>query len=299
MKSTANNSELMKQIEALSEAVANLASSNKATSNYFHDTGCTPTSFVKVKPPDFKGKLGMVSTAGGDSFRTLGTGSVKFGSLSTQVTYCPDFAKNLISGIAINNQGLHQTIGNNHLVVYNGVLDEKTIPVATGKINTDVGLIEMDLEVNPLAVPIILNTNKALVSFQGKSWNEIHESLGHCGDSMMRRSSDKIPVKPTTGCEDCSIGKMRRPNIRKSTESKHSTLDKVSLDFQGPFRKASHEGCTYNLKIIDNASSFVKVEWLSSKESSQATACFQRFQSRIERKTGKKIKVVQTDEREM
>jgi hypothetical protein len=192
LKSTANNSELMKQVEALSEAVANLASFDKATSNYFHDTGCTPTSFVKVKPPDLKIKLGSVSTAGGDSFRTLGTGTVKFGSLSTPVTYCPDFAKNLISGIAINNQGLHQTIGNNHLVVYNGVLDKKTIPVTTGKINTDVGLIEMDHEVNPLAVPIILNTNKALVSFQGKSWN-VHESLGHCGDSMMRRSSDKFP----------------------------------------------------------------------------------------------------------
>jgi hypothetical protein len=66
------------------------------------------------------------------------------------------FSKNLVSGIAINNGGYHQTLGNDRLVIIKGV--------ATGKLNEKVGLFQMDPEIDPKALPLVLQ-NKSSVIF--------------------------------------------------------------------------------------------------------------------------------------
>ena len=74
------------------------------------------------------------------------------------------FSKNLVSGIAINNGGYHQTLGNDRLVITKGVATEESTVVATGKLNEKVGLFKMDPEIDPKALSLVLQ-NKSSVIF--------------------------------------------------------------------------------------------------------------------------------------
>lgn len=288
-KSNANSVELNELVALLTEAIK-----NKATEQYFHDTGCTPTSFTSNKPINFFTKPGSVGTAGGTIFRTLGEGTIKFGDLKMTATYCPDFTRNLVSGIQINNSGLFQTIANDHLVVHKDPLTLSTIPVATGKLNTNVGLIQMDQNINNEAVSKILKGHIVDPNCLN-TWKEIHEKLGHVSDETMRKTISKVPAKPKELCEPCALGKARRPNVPKETRTDIKILEKVSLDIQGPFRIPSYDGYRYNLKLVENSSGYIKMEWLKNKGATNVAEAFIRYQRRMERRTGKKIKSIQVD----
>ena len=274
----------------LTEKLSQLAA-NKEDQNYFHDSGCTPSSFTSSKPINFIAKIGSVGTAGGTVFKTLGQGKIRFGQLEMDATYCPNFTRNLVSGIQLNNNGFTQTLANDHLVVTRGPLSENSKPIATGKIDKTVGLFKMDLVTNIYAVEKVLKQNSSV----NHTWEQVHEKLGHVSDATMRKTLQNVPAKPTPFCEPCALGKARRPNVSKKSNSEITVLQKISLDLQGPFRSKSYDGSQYNLKLVDNFSSYIKVEWLPTKESAPIAEAFKRFQSRMERRTGKSIKVVQVD----
>jgi hypothetical protein len=146
---SANAAVSISEFNALVSMVKELV--NKGSSTYFHDTGATPTSFVNQKPSNFVPLQGNVGTAGNNSHESLGHGTIQFGDLKLNATYVPSFSKNLVSGIAINNDGYHQTLGNDRLVITKGVPSQNSIVVATGKLNENVGLFQMDAQIDPKA----------------------------------------------------------------------------------------------------------------------------------------------------
>ena len=97
---------------ASSVAEALAATFNKEDAEYFLDTGATPTSYVNSRPEGYISKFGSVKSAAAHSHQSLGTGTIKIGTMKLAATYVPSFTKNLISGVDINKQGLHQTIAN-------------------------------------------------------------------------------------------------------------------------------------------------------------------------------------------
>ena len=127
-----------------------MAAENKNGKLYF-DSACTPTSFVKEMPLNFKAKKGVVSTASGAKITTLGSGKVKFGELTVDATYGPSFSKNLISGIDIMNRGYATGIKEGQIVIASDIIiPEKDKVYATGKLSN--GLLALDSKVDPSTI---------------------------------------------------------------------------------------------------------------------------------------------------
>ena len=325
----------------VAEALA--AALNKDNEEYYLDTGATPTSYVKSKPLDFIKKNGSVKSAGAQSHATLGNGTVKIGKMKLNAIYVPSFTKNLISGVDINRQGLHQTIANDRVVVSTGPIhDEQSSIVATGASDPQSGLFKLDSNVKPDAKRIILQNRFALLgeetlppqriqpkrsvrkvqyeptiepqiqpveipqameipqakgNWNSMEWLEIHRALGHASHEAMRNMlGPSCPRKPKVICQECACGKGKRKNIPKTSSRPSNPLDLVSIDIQGPFRVKTPDGCNLNFKIVDKATRYIKIDWISSKDGRTLSDCWNRNQARLERKTNRLIKAVQTDD---
>jgi hypothetical protein len=72
-------------------------------------------------------------------------------------------------------------------------------------------------------------------------------------------------------------------------------LDVVETDTQGPFPLAARDGSTNNIKFVDAFSGYTKMETLPDRTAGTVAATFRRFMARMERRTGRKIKVVRAD----
>jgi len=308
---SANAAVPISEFNALISMVKELV--NKGSSTYFHDTGATPTSFVNQKPSNFVQLQGNVGTAGNNSHESLGHGTIQFGDLKLNATYVPSFSKNLVSGIAINNDGYHQTLGNDRLVITKGAPSQNSIVVATGKLNENVGLFQMDAQIDPKALPLVLQnrfdalsanecvteTENAEIEVENNNassstWMQIHRSLGHCSDQVMRKTLPNVNIPEKEICKCCMEGKATRNRIPQGSRPRQ-ILETISLDIQGPFRIKNDEGSNLNIKFVDKASRYIKMEWLPDKEGKTITTSFKSFEERMERRTGRKIQTVQTD----
>ena len=306
---------------------------NKGNSTYFHDTGATPTSFVNQKPSNFVPLQGNVGTAGNNSHESLGHGTIQFGDLKLNATYVPSFSKNLVSGIAINNAGYHQTIGSDLLIVTKGPPNVDATVIATGKLNKKVGLFQMDHRINGSALPLLL-TNKysALAESESEpvealkptnvvsqascpvevnpnqphscensrnqnlsSWMTIHRSLGHCSDQIMRKTLPHLSIPRKKNCKSCLTGKAIRNRIPLAGTRKRAILETISMDLQGPFRLKNSDGEDTNIKFVDKGSRYIKMEWLPNKKGETIVQSLKLFTDRMERRTGLKVQSVQTD----
>ena len=72
-------------------------------------------------------------------------------------------------------------------------------------------------------------------------------------------------------------------------------LQEIQIDIQGPLPSLDHDGNSSNIKFVDRISGYIKFETLSTKTALEVTNAFKRFQARMERRTGKKIKSVLVD----
>jgi hypothetical protein len=93
-------------------------------------------------------------------------------------------------------------------------------------------------------------------------------------------------------------GKATRNHIPQGSRPRQ-ILETISLDIQGPFRIKNDEGSNLNVKFVDKASRYIKMEWLPDKEGRTITTSLKGFIERMERRTGKKIQAVQTDNEKM
>jgi hypothetical protein len=134
------------------------------------------------------------------------------------------------------------------------------------------------------------------------SYKSLHARLGHVGDKVLRQT-----LKATLGpslvgsiphmlCEACECGKANRRNIPRKGKGNHDLLEVIESDSQGPFPVVAHDGTTSNIKSIDVKSGYLKMETLPDRKAATALAAFQRFKSRLERRTGKLINVLRTDQ---
>jgi hypothetical protein len=293
-------------LQALISAVVHNLNSNKSGKQYFYDTGATPTSFVNEKPADFVPIQGKVGTAGSTSHETLGVGKIKFGELQLDATYVPSFSKNLVSGIAINNCGYHQTLGNDQLVITDGPPTINSTVMATGKLNKTVGLFQMDPVIDKSALPLLLGNRFAALSsdeietesnkvLEPSSWMEVHRSLGHCSDGIMRKTLPHLSIPRKENCKNCLIGKATRNRIPLVGTRKRAILETISMDLQGPFRLKNSDGEDINIKFVDKGSRYIKMEWLPNKKGETIVQSLKLFTDRMERRTGLKVQSVQTD----
>ena len=130
-----------------------------------------------------------------------------------------------------------------------------------------------------------------------------HQRLGHLGEDNMKRLHSHRMVeglllssKPHLKfCEACVVGKQTRTAFRKSGVRRATELlELVHTDLNGAQSVASFGGALYFMLVIDDLSRYTSIYFL--KQKSDALKCFDVFRQYAERKTGRLLKNVRSDQ---
>lgn len=134
-----------------------------------------------------------------------------------------------------------------------------------------------------------LNQQKPFLTVDSNIW---HKRLVHLNQQSMVKllsMADGIVLKKEA-LQDCIAslqGKHARDKFRSSSE------DLVHSDVCGPVEVPSLGGSRFFITFMDDATRKVFVYCLESK--GQVTEAYEQFKSPVERQTGKKLKILQTD----
>ena len=230
---------------------------NKQDADAYFDS-CANKHFFKDAPADLKPTNAVVYTADGTPNPITQYGKIKLGQIYVdRVFHQPKFQKNLVSGIELMKEGFKITMEDDKLRV-----EREGKTYATGHYDAKEDLIKMD-EVKLTAAPAILTGNRF-----------------------------SVLQDETTEAE---LLNQRMKNITRGNPTERKPLDLIELDIQGPFRLRAHDGSRSNLKLIDKASGYVKMELIESKSANNMKTIFERYHKRMERQCGVTIKRVRTD----
>jgi hypothetical protein len=94
-------------------------------------------------------------------------------------------------------------------------------------------------------------------------------------------------------CEHCIFGKHKRVKFNISVHTTKQILEYVHGDLWGPSHKKSLGGASYMLTIIDDYSRKVWPYFL--KQKNEAFDAFRKWKVMIEKQTGKKVKLLHTE----
>jgi hypothetical protein len=95
-------------------------------------------------------------------------------------------------------------------------------------------------------------------------------------------------------CEDCVLAKQKRKSFPKAAKYQaQEQLELVHGDLCGPITPHTPARNAYFLLLVDDMIQYMWLTLLRSKE--DAPAAIMTFQARVERETGKKLKVLRTD----
>lgn len=131
---------------------------------------------------------------------------------------------------------------------------------------------------------------------------QLHQRLCHVGQATIRRTIPAVEGVSlskshlSNKCEPCELGKSIRGNTPKLSNTELEVLEVVESDIQGPFPVIAFDGTKENVKFIDSKSGYCKMETIPNGEANTVLHVFKRFKARMERRTGKKIKNIRTDD---
>lgn len=197
------------------------------------------------------------------------------------VLYVPDLGANLLS--------ISQIIRRNKKVVFNtngcNVFDENNKLVATGK------LVE---GMYKLCTPTNQRVYLASESSTFETW---HQRLGHLNQqSMEKMKSDgfiNFNNSVQLNCVACAQGKHAKFKFPKEGSRASDILEIVHTDLCGPMEVKSNAGSMYVLTFTDDCSRKVFTYFLKNK--SLVFETFVNFKKLVENQTGKKIKILRSD----
>ena len=282
-----------------SDGNTGVENTNKATPNYscmdrklYHDSGTSKT-MINFKPSFGNEKVSTpVYTAGINQPPEYGIekGKIKFGMLDLNVIQVPTFGKNLLSATQLSiEHGCRQTI---EPWTAKLTITKDDVVVATGSYNQAEKLIQIDGTETETA-----NNCKP------EEWITVHRKLGHAGGAMIQKTlkaASGLSLKnkfEKLDCVECKITKAKRGPVSKGQEENtKEILEVVEIDVQGPFPVTASDGTNSNLKFIDSKSGWMYYTTIPNLRAATILDHFIKFQTRIERQTGKAIKRVRTDQ---
>jgi len=146
-----------------------------------------------------------------------------------------------------------------------------------------------------IAAPVCL---LARVSDLAWRW---HERYGHLNFQALRKlgREDMVRGLPVIDhveqvCEDCALAKQKRTSFPKAAKYRaQEQLELVHGDLCGPFSPPTPAGNAYFLLLVDDMSRYMWLTLLRSK--ADAPTAIVTFQARVERESGRKLKVLRTD----
>lgn len=151
------------------------------------------------------------------------------------------------------------------------------------------------------AVPLVYTSQVKRLAVPFDTW---HRRLGHVSSetvkTMVRKQLvDGIQIKGVHEiggiCEDCVFGKHSARPYSDTTPVETAVLDRIHIDIWGPAPTQSAGGAKYFMLIMDGASSYRQVYFLSSKSADVTLRVFKEYLTRAERQTGRKMRRVRMD----
>ena len=94
-------------------------------------------------------------------------------------------------------------------------------------------------------------------------------------------------------CKHCVFGKQCKQRFKTGNHNSKQILDYIHFDLRGPSPTVSYGGALYFLTFIDDFSRKVWVYMLKNKI--DVFNVFKQFKAMVEKKTGKSIKCLRTD----
>lgn len=220
-----------------------------------------------------------------------------------QTLIVPDIKVNLFSLQRLINKGYVPVYGevDNKCIIKrkddNGVLRQHaSMTMRNGRATLDCKFVDGSLRCSGPVLPI--DSYKVEVDVQ-----LLHRRLGHSGNEAMRkllnaklvRGVDKIKVKDLDPCDFCKLGKTsQQPHPAAVVNNKGTALlDLVVVDLAGPNRPQTLGGKLYDMLIMDTYSQRIFIKLLRKK--SDAADALMRWILQVEVQTGKKLKVLRSD----
>ena len=122
--------------------------------------------------------------------------------------------------------------------------------------------------------------------------------LHHPALRMLREMTTGMPEFNTelSGvCRGCALGKYTKTAFSSSDSRSEGVLQLIHSDLCGPMSSASLTGYEYYITFIDDFSMKTWIYFLRSKNLKEVLLWFQEFKALLENQTGKKIKVLRSD----
>lgn len=135
------------------------------------------------------------------------------------------------------------------------------------------------------------------ISDEAMKW---HWRYGHLNFGSMRELVNKqlvhgvnFSIPAEVQCSICMKGKCTQKPFHTSETRADEVLEIIHTDVCGPMNKSSIGGAKYLLTFTDDKSRYVFVYFLKGKD--EVLSKFREFHTMIERQTGKKLKVLRSD----
>jgi hypothetical protein len=229
-------------------------------------------------------KIFTVAGVGTISFRREGLPPISF----TNVLFIPGMKKNLISVSTLQDRGLEVLFRGNDILIFS-----RGFSIDSGKV---IGVREGDLYrllFQPLHALVASSINSGqLCEFWHRRMGHLHHgALGGLGEIVT--GVPQFSLEHQDVCRGCVLGKFSKASFPSSDSRSAGILDLVHTDVCGPMSRKSLSGCEYYLTFIDDYSRNTWIYFLKAK--SMVFAWFQEFIALVENQTGKRIKVLRSD----
>jgi transposase InsO family protein len=236
---------------------------------------------------------GTVKFGDGSMVDIEGKGTVLFACKSGEhhrldgVYYIPRLTTNIVSFGQMDEDGFKVDIESGILRLYDL---QRQLLAKVHRSSSRLYFLDMNV-----TAPVCLTARVGDVAWR---W---HERYGHLNFQSMRKlkRGDMVKGLPEIDhveqvCEDCALAKQRRAPFPQAAKFRaQDELELVHGDLCGPISPATPAGNAYFLLLVDDMSRFMWVTLLCSKADTPATIMM--FQAREEHRTGKKLKVLRTD----
>ncbi|KAF7782993.1 hypothetical protein Agabi119p4_2369 [Agaricus bisporus var. burnettii] len=252
------------------------------------------STYDSISPPRQGNSAGKGSTFGIEGVREaeiftpvngVSTKIILAGALHT-----PQLRSNLIS--------ISKLVSRGSSVSFEG--DSATVRNHTGNIAL-VAVKENGLYVVP---PTGVHVNVVQSKRKAVSLEVWHRRLGHISVEVIKRmlKEDLVDGLSIAGsmemkglCEDCIFGKHTSHPYNNPASPENHPLKRVYIDLWGPSPVQSAGGQRYFMLIIDGATSYRKLYFLTTKSVDATLMAFKEFHKEAERQTGKTLKEVRLD----
>ncbi|GBO01800.1 Retrovirus-related Pol polyprotein from transposon TNT 1-94 [Araneus ventricosus] len=201
------------------------------------------------------------------------------------VFYTPNMRRNLISGARMDIAGLKIIWSNN------------VMRICHSNNEYFLSAFRQDMLYIVSGYPLLDS-----IMYTSEDLNLTHKRLCHVNIPIIKdmcknksvKGLEKVNIKiDNESCIACNVGKATRTSLKKNYVYKRVTKSVLDMDLWGPAPVNSLGGSKYFLSIIDDFSRNIDVFTLKSK--SEVFSIFKEYLSRVQRKLGRKLKSVRTN----